>query len=200
MEITAQDQRQPSPIQIFVSYPWPRDEVESKSVRGDTRWQELRDLIDGVAADVKKRAAGRSPSERTLDIRINRLRGLHGQHLLDTLRQRIGYGDVLVMDIGNRACTGLNSNVLIELGIAIGLGKLESGGLFVLKPAEQNIPSDLAGFLATDYTIAERKLRLVDKPGFTAALRTKLIAFAEQRGMIGPKKSASIEIEGEDTK
>lgn len=57
----------------------------------------------------------------------------------------------------------------------------------------------MAGFLATDYTIVDGKLKVTDKLGFTAALRTKLITFAEQRGMIGPKKRTSVEIEGDDT-
>ena len=84
METTTKERLHAYPIQIFISYPWPRAEENRKSVRGDMRWNELRDLMKSVAGDVIKRAAGRSSSERQLDIRINRLRGLHGQHLLDT--------------------------------------------------------------------------------------------------------------------
>jgi len=96
------------------------------------------------------------------------------------------------MDIGNRNCTGYNSNVLIELGIALGLGKLDSAAVFVLKPRARKLPSDLAGFLVTDYAKDGDSLALSDKPGFNAALRTKLMSLAESRGMIGRKSSPDV--------
>ncbi len=186
------------PVQIFVSYPWPRGNDACNSVRTDARWIGLRNLIRTVAEDVKRRAEKRSPPDRILDIRINRLRGLHGQHLLDTLRTRISRGDVLIMDIGNRNCTGYNSNVLIELGIALGLGKLDSAAVFVLKPKARKLPSDLAGFLVTDYTKHGDSVALSDKLGFNAALRAKLMSIAEARGMIGRKSSPEVTSDDDD--
>jgi hypothetical protein len=53
-------------------------------------------------------------------------------NLLSTLRDRIKRADVLVMDLA-----GHNSNVLIEVGMAVAIHKGESGGLIILKPKNE---------------------------------------------------------------
>ena len=79
-------------------------------VRSDLRWQSLRATLQLVADEVMKRAKGYEAGDNVLDIRINRLRGRHGQFILRTLQQRIERGDILIMDIGSNDGAGLNSN------------------------------------------------------------------------------------------
>jgi hypothetical protein len=182
-----QNDKRSLPIQIFVSYPWPKEEDGKSRGRKDNRWNELRSLLEAVKKEVEKRAAQRKPGNRKLDIRVNRLRGLHGQILLTMLNERIDRCDILIADIGNLGCSFFNSNVLLELGMAIGLGKLESRGVYVFKPKNLPSPSDISGVITTDYTLKSETLKLEDKRGFTAALRTRLLELAEQRGMIEPR-------------
>lgn len=182
-----QNDKRPSPIQVFVSYPWPKEGEGERKGRRDTRWTELRSLLEAVKKEVETRASRRKPGHRKLDIRINRLRGLHGQNLLSILNERIDRCDVLIADIGNSDCSYFNPNVLLELGMAIGLKKLESRGVYVFKPKNLPSPSDISGVITTDYTLKAGTLKLEDKRGFTAALRTRLLELAEQRGMIEPR-------------
>jgi hypothetical protein len=65
------------------------------------------------------RNAGRvSPDDYKLDIRLYRLRGRQGMHLLSILRDRIERDDALVMDLA-----GHNPNVLLEVGMAVAMKK-----------------------------------------------------------------------------
>lgn len=189
------------PVQIYVSYAWGKDDGGNLiSPRQDEKWKNLRSLLNSVADEVKKRAEKR-PGEYALDIRINRLRGRHGSHLLDTLRERINRGDVFVMDIADAEVAGFNPNVMLELGMAIGIGKLEARGLFVLKPKALKWPSDLLGFMYSEYDpqiATADNPGLVDTPGFRAALKSTIEEIARDRGMIGNAKDISIEIEGDE--
>ena len=188
------------PIQVFVSYEWGKDDQKNVKVRSDFRWQSLRATLQLVADEVMKRAKGYEAGDKVLDIRINRLRGRHGQFIMGSLQQRIERGDILIMDIGRNDAAGLNSNVLIELGIALGLNKMASEGLFILKPKDVILPSDLQGILITDYTLKDGKIQIVDSVGFRAALRTTLVNLAAERRMIGAKKKPGVEIEEENPK
>lgn len=190
------------PVQIYVSYAWGKDGDDLIPPRQDKKWRNLQSLIKNVVDEVKKRVEKR-PGEFALDVRINRLRGRHGSHLLGTLRERINRGDVLVMDIADTevAGVGFNPNVMLELGMAIGIGKLEARGLFVLKPKTLKWPSDLSGFLYSEYDPEKTNVdnyRLADTQGFRAALRSAIEEIARARGMIGNAKDISIEIEGEE--
>ena len=73
------------PIQVFVSYEWGKDDQKNVKVRSDFRWQSLRATLQLVADEVMKRAKGYEAGDNVLDIRINRLRGRHGQFILRTL-------------------------------------------------------------------------------------------------------------------
>ena len=157
----------------------------------------LRKLINSVCNEVIIRAKKRR-SITALDIRIRRLRGCHGQFLLNTLTNRIKRSDILIMDIGNDAGDGLNHNVLIELGMAIGLSKFDSKGLFVLKPVHLPLPSDLNGLLTTEYKLDKRTIVPIDLVGFRAALRAVLFEIGQKRDMIGPSQTPEIEIEDEE--
>jgi hypothetical protein len=185
------------PIQILVSHEWEKNCDEIVPVRQDKRWIGIRDLIKKVTNDVEKRLKDR-PGEKTLEIQIKRLRGQHGQFILNALIDRIDQGDILIVDIGGERYGSYNPNVLIELGIALGMGKLHSENLFILKPVGLNWPSDLQGILYTEYELEKNTLKLKDSIGFHAALRGCLINTARQKNMIGSSKKPLISIEGFD--
>jgi hypothetical protein len=185
------------PIQIFVSYPWAKNDENNITVRTDVRWRSLSNLLKKVATEVHNRSKNYNSGERNLDIRINCLRGRHGQFLLKTLRQRIERGNILIADIGNTQGDGLNPNVLIELGVALRLDKLDSESLYILKPKKVNLPSDLNGILISEYDLKDGEIKLTDEVGFNAALRSTLMDFASIKKMIGLKKKSEIEIDGE---
>jgi predicted nucleotide-binding protein len=100
-------------------------------------------------------------------------------HLLATLRDRIERADALVMDLA-----GHNSNVLLEVGMAVAMRKGESGALIILKPKSEALPSNLQGLVYCNY---DKSLRqgLEDQSGFRAALRTRLLKVAKDRKMLG---------------
>ena len=99
-------------------------------------------------------------------------------NLLSTLRDRIERADVLVMDLA-----GHNSNVLIEVGMAVAMNKGESGGLIILKPKDETWPSNLQGIVYCNYDKSLRR-GLEDQAGFRAALRTRILKVAKDRHMI----------------
>lgn len=168
------------PIGIYVSCPWSKRGKSTMPVRQDKRWEFLRTLVKKVMDECQSRARI-SPGKRKLDIRLHRLRGRQGMNLLSTLRDRIERADVLVMDLG-----GHNSNVLIEVGMAVAMHKGESGGLIILKPKDEAWPSNLQGIVYCNY---DKSLRqgLEDQAGFRAALRTRILKVANERQMIASK-------------
>ena len=118
--------------------------------------------------------------------------------ILNSVRQRIRDADVLIMDIGNSQNDGFNPNVLIEVGMALGFSHHLDQALFILKPQGQILPSDLHGFLVTDYSFEGSEFRLVDSQGFHAALRSTVQRIAEERLMIGRPKEDIVSVEGDD--
>jgi hypothetical protein len=177
----------PKPIEIFVSYAWTKE----VPIRQDERWKFLRGLIAKVVSECEARVR-QSPGEYKPHIRINRLRGRLGMNLLSTLRDRIQRADALVIDIGEN-----NSNVLIEVGIALAMRKSESGALFIVKPTTLRWPSNLQGIMYCNYDESLQK-GLEDRAGFGAALRTQILNVARERGMLGSPRSFLLEIEGEE--
>jgi predicted nucleotide-binding protein len=99
-------------------------------------------------------------------------------HLLSTLRDRIQRADVLVVDLAGR-----NANVLLEVGMAVGMNKAESGALIILKPGNEALPSNLQGIVYCNYDKSLTK-GLEDKAGFRAALRTRILKIAKEREML----------------
>jgi hypothetical protein len=61
-------------------------------------------------------------------------------NLLSTLRERIERADALVMDLARH-----NSNVLIEVGMAVAMRKGESGALIILKQRTSGGPAIFKG-------------------------------------------------------
>ena len=176
----------PRSIQIYVSYEWSKEDRVPLPATRDGKWKALRELVKRVADEVKKRADN-TKAEYPLSININRLRGRHGEFLLSTLRQRIEDGDIFIFDLGSSTQCEFNHNVLIELGMAIGLRDKDEKSIYVLKPVMTSGPSDLNGILYSDYSPPgdAGKLELSDKIGFTAAIRSTLIHIAKERGMMG---------------
>ena len=165
------------PIEIYVSCPWTKRGKSTLPIRQDKRWEFLRGLVKKVIEECQTRVRA-SPGGYNLDVRLHRLRGRQGMHLLSTLRDRIRRADALVMDIA-----GHNPNVLIEVGMAVAMHKGESGGLIILKPKNEPWPSNLQGIVYCNYDKSLRR-GLEDQAGFRAALRTRILNVAEERGMI----------------
>ena len=190
-----------NPIRILVGYPWSKDELgKVVSARSDLRWQSISGYVKSAATAVRSIAEKRLPAQCKLDIQVARLRGSHGQMLLENIFHRIIAADILVMDIGSGGDDGLNPNVLVEVGIAIGLGFERRRSLYILKPKDRTPPSDLNGFLFSDYSAdgagsCNRKLSIIDSHGFRAALRATIFSMAMERGMIGTPRKNSVEEE-----
>ena len=146
----------PRRIKIVVGYAWAKG-TDGRPVppRQDQRWQSIKGKLASVSKWVETMASRRGPSLNRLDIRIERLRGSHGQMLLDNLRGRIEGADILIMDIGSSDGQSCNPNVLLETGMAIVVGPKKLRNLFILKPSKLDEPSDLKGFLFTGYVLVK---------------------------------------------
>lgn len=193
------------PIRILVSYEWEKEVSEKgtllKPVREHRRWKNISRRLKSIA-DAVNTFGKKYPGTNKIDIRIDRLRGLHGAALLPTLIERIKLADILVMDIGSdRGDAHANSNVLIELGMALAIDGDQKRGIFVLKPDTCDWPSDLNGFLYTEYKNTpsdKNKLELLDYHGFDAAVRSVLLDLARTRDMLGSPNVSIVEVQDED--
>ena len=206
LDIKASEDRTASPpsrIRIAVGYQWVKGADErSMPPRSDLRWQSIKSKVKNVTKWVETFTSNRGAPQCKLDISIERLRGSHGQMLLENLRGRIEAADVLVMDIGSSDGRSFNPNVLLETGMAIALNAGGKQWPFILRPAGLKLsPSDLAGFLFTEYEPIDGggngAIGLLDDSGFQASLRSVLISIAQERGMVGPRLKPGTEIEGE---
>ncbi len=183
-------------ITVMVGYSWGRDERKRLlSPRNDGRWQGIKAKVQAEAGAVETYAGKRKPASQKLEISIERLRGTHGDMLLSNVLGRIRKADILIFDIGSTLGSGYNPNVLLEVGMALTLDRHNQGRLFILKPESLPTPSDLLGFLFTEYISEDRAFKLVDDPGFRAALRSSLMELARERGMIGDLKSPAVEVD-----
>lgn len=149
----------PRPIEICISFPWTKRSRSTVPLRQDRRWAFLREVVNKVIAERETRSRV-LPGEHKLDIRLYRLRGRQGMHLLSTLRDRIERDDALVMDLAAH-----NPNVLLEVGMAVAMKKGESGALIILKPKHKALPSNLQGLVYCSYDKSLRK-GLEDQTGF----------------------------------
>ena len=164
------------PVEIYVSCPWTKKGKTTVPIRQDKRWAFLRDLVKSVIDECQARVHT-SRGEHKLHVRLHRLRGQQGMNLLSTLRNRIERADALVMDLA-----GGNPNVLLEVGMAVAMHKAELGALIILKPKNESWPSNLQGIVYCNYDKSLRR-GLEDQAGFRAALRTRILKVAKDRGM-----------------
>lgn len=186
------DASRPLVIRIVVGYPWSKDaEDRVIAARADSRWKSIRDYVILVGEAVRKNVSQRSRAPVPFDLNVSRLRGTHGRMLLDNLRSRTAEADILIMDIGSSDGKEFNPNVLLETGMAIAHQDRILLDLFILKPAKLSAPSDLAGFLFTEYEVVGKgnSIKVVDSPGFRAALRSAVMRKARERGMVGQREA-----------
>lgn len=181
----------PVSIVARVGYSWGKKDEEHDetlvAARSDKRWQYISQIMRSVGEAVETIARKRGPAAVPFSFEVARIRGSHGQMLLDSLRERIRSADLLVMDIGSRDGTAFNYNVLLELGVALATQPANVRDVFILKPGKLKPPSDLNGFLFTDYELdgADGAIRILDTPGFRAAFRGAILRKARERRMIG---------------
>lgn len=176
-------------IRLCVGYQWGKDkQLNLIAAKSDPRWQPIRGFAMKAGEAVRRSLTKRKPASTPFRLDIARLRGTHGQFLLQDLRERIQSADILIFDIGPRDGAGFNQNVLIELGMA--LAATPPKHVFILKQLRADLPSDLQGFLVTNYEESAHGggFRLLDALGFHAALRSAIRRVAESRGMVGPAR------------
>ena len=184
------DGARPPVIRVVVGYPWAKDDDNHVvAAIADARWKCIRDCVISERERVKKFVARRLPAPVLFDFDVSRLRGTHGRMLLDNLRSRITEADILIMDIGARDGKGLNCNVLLETGMSIAQENGPLRDLFILKPANFSAPSDLQGFLFSDYRVISQEgaIKIIDSVGFQAALRSAIVRKAREFNMVGPR-------------
>jgi hypothetical protein len=198
-EHCAPPDRSKLPITVHVGYPWPT-RTGGRKVK-DSVWDFVRDKVGAATEAVAKIQANRTAPK--LPIRLNRLRALHGGSVLDVLLRRVEESDIVIFDI-----TGLNENVLIEIGMALAL-KGTDGRVFILQkigptgtPTKSAAhPTDLSGYFFTRYEENVSRggsvFQLVESQAFLAALRSRLIDAARERGLWrDPQRTVTEEIEG----
>lgn len=144
---------------VYVGYSWPKD----VSVFRDPYWISLRDFLTSITSKVEKR----DEFKNKIKIGVNRLRASHSAFVHDDIVRRIDSAAVLVFDLaqnpsldgripkkvvgkgGNIIYSSFNSNVLYEVGVAIGKGKKPV--IMCPKSLFAKRPSDLNGYLFTTY-------------------------------------------------
>ena len=158
-------------VNDYIGYAWDGNVTEDK------HWESLRDLLGKYKEKFDSRF-----EEYGITLSVQRLRGTHGEKNLETISEKIATADVLVFDITNKDATGFNSNVMLELGMAIALKKPVF--IFVNNKLKEQIPSDLAGYLYTYYSDEKEltfKDRLEDFRGFVNKYIALLNNSANQR-------------------
>lgn len=144
---------------VYVGYSWPKD----VSVFRDPYWISLRDFLTSITSKVEKR----DEFKNKIKIGVNRLRASHSAFVHEDIVRRIDSAAVLVFDLaqnppldddslkevvdedGNITYSSFNSNVLYEVGVAIGKGKKPV--IMCPKSLFAKRPSDLNGYLFTTY-------------------------------------------------
>ena len=185
------------PIKVLVGYGWQKflgddSKQKGKDVLYDTFWKSLRDIFRQSCDNFKKLKDGTDVA-----VSLKRLRASHGRFVWPTIEQRIGEADLLIFDVAEapkhdlpdktenitKVLKRLNSNVLLEIGYALGCRKRVL--LMCPKHLFNKVPSDLQGFLWTLYTgsICEGALKrtLVDEYGTMNAFRGMLREIAHEK-------------------
>lgn len=121
----------------------------------DEFWKSIKTKFKPKCSGVEKSLAA--------NVSFKRLRASHGKIVWQSILDNIRSAEVLVFDIANppkkmpdKECdienviTNFNSNVLVEIGVALGLDKRVV--LMCPKHLFEDVPSDLKGYLWTTYT------------------------------------------------
>lgn len=146
------------PVNVYVGYGWQKAKNGMPvNPRHDVIWTSIRDCFKAT----KQRMASRENAR----IDLRRLRAGIGETALDSIVRMIERADVLIFDIGYSAkpitfakrmvdvsnvLTDFNRNVLLEVGIAIGMKK----EMIIMCPHRllSKIPSDLLGKMLVTYS------------------------------------------------
>lgn len=185
-------------INVYAAYAWPKH----KKVFQDYFWQSIRDFLTPIKNTVEN-----SFGKEKVRISIKRLRSSHGAFIYDEVLKRIKSSDMLFFDVAglDEMCTSenefrpknykkdnnsvieygsFNTNVLFELGLAMGAGKVP----FILCPEclKSRIPSDLNNFMWSFYDMVLKEDKdknfgdsfeyilsreFIDKPGLINKVR-----------------------------
>lgn len=173
-------------ISIRVGYDWGSEEP---SAIANLRWRFIRDLISGAIVELNKRQQKLKKS--LLNVRLARMRAIHGGEVLGTFIKRCKDSDILVFDISTE-----NPNVMLELGLAIAT-KDNCPCIYVFHEQEgedfdiTKIPSDLRGYFITSYRKTDSKscesYKLVDLRGFKSSLMARIREVARDKGFMVDK-------------
>ncbi len=130
---------------VYGAYEWCTPEKE----KNKNTPLALKRLIEQVAGRVRNQIEGVS-----LKIQYNRLRATAGSFLLDGILDRIRISDAVIFDI-----TGLNPNVMFELGVAIQAARSTNGAkVYIICEGKKfdptKIPSDLHGYFVSFYEVS----------------------------------------------
>lgn len=151
-------------VNVCIGYEWIKERKDGKQQKDEHYENFLQPLLN------KYTKSFNDNYERfKIKCSVNKLRGSHaGINFLD-IYEKIKNADVLVFDITSHGKeTTFNYNVMLELGIALGMGKTPF--VFVSdKLKDEKLPSDLNGFFLTYYSSDNSKFaldRIKDKMGF----------------------------------
>lgn len=174
-----QSEKNLSPIyvNIYTGYAWQKD----VSAKDDVFWQLIRKCVQ---KETKIRIEG-----RPVKLCRNRMRATHAETIQNGLKRCFDNADILMFDLAKTptksgAVSSFNSNVLIEIGIALGRGVIP----FLLCPSKlfKKIPSDLQGFFITLYDFGKdsggnRTRKIKDSQGFSAKIREQIKQAARRK-------------------
>jgi hypothetical protein len=163
--------------------------TQEPSAIANLRWRFIRDLISGAIVELNKRQ--QKLKKAPLNVRLARMRAIHGGEVLGTFIKRCKDSDILAFDISTE-----NSNVMLELGLAIA-AKESQPCIYVFHEQKgerfdiTKIPSDLRGYFITSYRKADSKsgdtYRLVDLSGFKSSLMARIREVATDKGLMVDK-------------
>lgn len=192
-------------VKVYIGYGWAKFDAEDQQ-----RLEGHEVLEDDFWLTLKKKFNRESIKVDSDEVKVscNRLRGTHGLEVWPTVRKRISSADALIFDIASAiepqklkdACEGddltkliksFNTNVLVEIGVA--LGKDKRVLLLCPKHLFNSVPSDLKGYLWSLYTLhyTENGMtrKFLDERGLEAAYRRMLRDAA--RAGLNPTKESS---------
>ena len=175
-------------ITMLVGYGWQKifenvaDGSNDVEVLHDSLWQSLKEMFRPSYECFRK---------RNVIVDFNRLRASHGRPIWESITKKIDMADLLIFDVAaaprvilpkdvksdfSSIVQELNSNVLLELGYALGRGKQ----VMLMCPEHlfDKVPSDLKGYLWTTYTYS------VDKDGLKRRFRDTYGALNAFRGIL----------------
>ena len=186
----------PYTVNIYMGYGW-----DGNNVLSDKYWRFWREKFSNICECTERNIKKVCPY---FVVGFNRLRASHSQFVYSSIVEKIKAADVLIFDISAANGIGFNSNVLIEFGIALGLGKepfllcnrkmsadslKEFKGLKIVKNNEvfaiPKFPSDIASFTVSFYSAEEKgdkwSAKFKEPSAFYSKLRGRIADAANKK-------------------